>query len=103
MPKKFRAEERRDTSAFTPRDIPDGEKEARRPKRKVACLIGYSGLGYSGMQLNPPAKTIEGDLFDAFVKTGAISKDNSDDPKKVFGKISFTSLIEVFFIKSGKD
>lgn len=35
------------------------------------------------MQLNPPAKTIEGDLFDAFVKAGAISKANSNDPKKV--------------------
>lgn len=35
------------------------------------------------MQANPPMKTIEGDLFDAFCKAGAISKDNSVDPKKV--------------------
>ncbi|ANB12716.1 pseudouridine synthase PUS1 [Sugiyamaella lignohabitans] len=34
------------------------------------------------MQLNPPHKTIEGELFDAFVKAGAVSKDNADDPKK---------------------
>ncbi|KAF3915299.1 hypothetical protein AA313_de0202423 [Arthrobotrys entomopaga] len=47
------------------------EKEERRPKKKVAVLIG-----------NPPTKTIEGDLFEAFVKAGAISKANSDDPKK---------------------
>ncbi|OLL26325.1 tRNA pseudouridine synthase 1 [Neolecta irregularis DAH-3] len=57
-------------------------REPRRPKKKVACLIGYCGTGYHGMQLNPPNRTIEGDLFDAFVKAGAISKDNSDDPRK---------------------
>ena len=27
-----------------------GEKEERRPKKKVACFIGYSGEGYHGMQ-----------------------------------------------------
>ena len=59
-----------------------GEKEARRPKRKVAVLIGYSGHGYKGMQLNYPNKTIEGDLFEAFVRAGAISRANSNDPKK---------------------
>lgn len=57
-------------------------KEARRPKRKVAVLIGYCGTGYHGMQVNPPHKTIEGDLFKAFCEAGAISKDNADDPKK---------------------
>lgn len=58
------------------------EKEARLPKRKVAVLIGYSGHGYKGMQLNYPNKTIEGDLFEAFVRAGAISRANSNDPKK---------------------
>lgn len=33
---------------FTKEEI-DGEE--RRPKKKVAVLIGYSGTGYSGMQL----------------------------------------------------
>ncbi|ANZ74001.1 BA75_00852T0 [Komagataella pastoris] len=56
--------------------------EPRRPKKKVACLIGYCGTGYHGMQLNPPQKTIEGDLFEAFVASGAISRDNSNDLKK---------------------
>ncbi|KAF8415483.1 tRNA pseudouridine synthase A [Tirmania nivea] len=58
------------------------EKEVRRPKRKVAVLVGYSGHGYKGMQLNYPNKTIEGDLFEAFVRAGAISRANSNDPKK---------------------
>lgn len=34
------------------------------------------------MQLNYPNKTIEGDLFEAFVHAGAISRANSNDPKK---------------------
>lgn len=34
------------------------------------------------MQINTTEKTIEGDLFTAFVKAGAISKANADDPKK---------------------
>ncbi|KAL9117309.1 MAG: hypothetical protein Q9187_006154, partial [Circinaria calcarea] len=58
------------------------EKEERRPKRKVAVMIGYSGSGYKGMQLNHHEKTIEGDLFGAFVAAGAVSKANADDPKK---------------------
>ncbi|GAB7366820.1 hypothetical protein MBLNU230_g0993t1 [Neophaeotheca triangularis] len=56
--------------------------EERKPKRKVAVMIGYSGTGYKGMQITPTEKTIEGDLFMAFVKAGAISKANADDPKK---------------------
>jgi len=34
------------------------------------------------MQITPTERTIEGDLFQAFVKAGAISKANADDPKK---------------------
>jgi tRNA pseudouridine38-40 synthase len=45
-------------------------------------MIGYSGTGYRGMQLTHDQKTIEGDLFQAFVTAGAISKANADDPKK---------------------
>lgn len=56
--------------------------EDRRPKRKVAVLIGYAGTGYKGMQINHNEKTIEGDLFAAFVAAGAIQKRNADDPKK---------------------
>ncbi|TQS35003.1 hypothetical protein Golomagni_04592 [Golovinomyces magnicellulatus] len=58
------------------------ESEQRRPKRKVAVMIGYAGTGYKGMQINNEEKTIEGDIFKAFVAAGAISKANADDPKK---------------------
>jgi len=56
--------------------------EERRPKRKVAVLIGYAGTGYKGMQIDHKQKTIEGDLFSAFVAAGAISKANASDHKK---------------------
>lgn len=56
--------------------------EERKPKRKVAVMIGYAGTGYKGMQINHEEKTIEGDIFAAFVAAGAISKANANDPKK---------------------
>ncbi|KAJ5651693.1 Pseudouridine synthase I TruA [Penicillium longicatenatum] len=56
--------------------------EERRPKKKVALMLGYSGTGYYGMQLNEQQKTIEGDLFSALVAARAISKANASDPKK---------------------
>lgn len=46
-------------------------------------MLGFCGSGYSGMQFQPNAETIEGTLFKALVKVGAISEDNSDDPVKV--------------------
>lgn len=64
---------------FTQEEI---ENDARLPKRKVAVMMGYAGSGYKGMQMMPDQKTIEGDLFAAFIKAGAISKANADDPKK---------------------
>ncbi|EKD21276.1 tRNA pseudouridine synthase A [Drepanopeziza brunnea f. sp. 'multigermtubi' MB_m1] len=64
---------------FTKEEI---DAEVRKPKRKVAVMIGYAGSGYKGMQINGAEKTIEGDLFKAFVAAGAISKANADDPKK---------------------
>ena len=58
------------------------EAEGRKPKRKVAVMIGYSGTGFKGMQISPTEETIEGELFKAFVKAGAIGKANADDPRK---------------------
>ncbi|KAJ1901913.1 tRNA pseudouridine synthase 1 [Kickxella alabastrina] len=57
--------------------------EPRQPKRKVALLIGFCGTGYQGMQVNPNAKTIEGELFKALGAAGAVSADNADDQGKV--------------------
>lgn len=46
-------------------------------------MVGYCGTGYHGMQINPPNKTIEEDLYKGFVSAGAISQDNASDLKKV--------------------
>lgn len=35
------------------------------------------------MLSQPNARTIEGVLFEAFVKSGAVSEDNADDPVKI--------------------
>ncbi|KAI0954838.1 hypothetical protein AcW1_006610 [Taiwanofungus camphoratus] len=60
-------------------------KAPRLPKRQCALLIGFCGAGYNGMQIQPDPKlrTIEGVLFDALVRVGAVSQDNADDPVKV--------------------
>ncbi|KAN0095312.1 pseudouridine synthase [Hyaloscypha variabilis] len=81
--KRRKTEDGGQTATFsTPFTKEEIEAETRRPKRKVAVMIGYAGSGYKGMQINAQEKTIEGDLFKAFVAAGAISKNNSDDPKK---------------------
>ncbi|KAI1075445.1 pseudouridine synthase [Whalleya microplaca] len=56
--------------------------EERRPKRKVAVMVGYAGTGYHGLQINHKEKTIEGDIFGALVAAKAIAKANADDPRK---------------------
>ncbi|KPV75201.1 uncharacterized protein RHOBADRAFT_36047 [Rhodotorula graminis WP1] len=62
----------------------DGDdKKDKLPKRKVAVLLGYNGIGYKGSQVNPGTETIEGEVFKAFAKAGAISEDNSTNPQKV--------------------
>jgi len=43
----------RERNIDTPVELAEGsEREERRPKKKVACFIGYSGEGYHGMQLS---------------------------------------------------
>lgn len=82
--RKKKEENGDDQDSILPSAFPQDEVEAeeRRPKRKVAVMLGYSGTGYKGMQIDNKQKTIEGDLFTAFVAAGAISKANADDPKK---------------------
>ncbi|KAG9046451.1 tRNA pseudouridine synthase 1 [Tulasnella sp. UAMH 9824] len=67
------------------REKEGGEGSGKRlAKRKVAMLLSFCGTGCSGMQFQHTGeRTIEGLLFEAFVKAGAISKDNSDHPAKV--------------------
>ncbi|XP_057862544.2 tRNA pseudouridine synthase 1 isoform X1 [Cryptomeria japonica] len=71
------AEETKEESSAAPHRPP-------KPKRrKIAILVVYCGVGYQGMQKNPGAKTIEGDLEEALFKAGAISEDHYGNPKMV--------------------
>ncbi|KLT42722.1 pseudouridine synthase [Cutaneotrichosporon oleaginosum] len=59
-------------------------KEKRLPKKRAAVLVGYCGTGYHGMQIQPhDPLTIEGDIFSALAKAGAVSPENAVDHKKV--------------------
>lgn len=60
-----------------------GSRHPKPKRRKIAIFVAYCGVGYQGMQRNPGAKTIEGDLEEALFKAGAISEDQYGDPRKV--------------------
>jgi hypothetical protein len=83
-------------------DVPVAEKAPRLPKRQSAILLGFCGTGCAGMQMSVfhyrvgkstpiltmlysqrDARTIEGVLFEALVRVGAVSSDNADDSTKV--------------------
>lgn len=44
-------------------------------RRKFAVLMGYSGVGYYGMQRNPDTKTVEEELFKALLDTDFINEE----------------------------
>ncbi len=51
-------------------------------KKRFAVMFAYSGIGYNGLQINPGARTIEGDLEKAICESGVIKKENVGDLKK---------------------
>lgn len=62
-------------------------EEAKRPcskkKKKFAILLSYAGQGYLGMQFNRGFKTIEGELFQAFLKLGIMDNDSFNTPQSI--------------------
>ncbi|BBM99584.1 tRNA pseudouridine38-40 synthase [Marchantia polymorpha subsp. ruderalis] len=76
------ADEIEDPSAK--RSSSNGDREPKRyKKRKIALMIAYCGAGFQGMQRNPGATTIEGELEKALFQAGAIQDSNVGQPKKV--------------------
>ncbi|XP_043708018.1 tRNA pseudouridine synthase A [Telopea speciosissima] len=65
-----------------PSSIPPTEKKFRFKRRKIAIFLAYCGVGYQGMQRNPGAKTIEGDLEQALSVSGAISEADRGKPPR---------------------
>ncbi|KAK4269732.1 hypothetical protein QN277_022850 [Acacia crassicarpa] len=51
-------------------------------RRKIAIFFAYCGVGYQGMQKNPGAKTIEGDLEEALFVSGAVPEQDRGIPKR---------------------
>ncbi|GJP30558.1 hypothetical protein CLOM_g3810 [Closterium sp. NIES-68] len=64
----------------------DAKRERNRKyykKKKVALFIAYCGAGYQGMQRNPGARTIEGELEKALYRAGAILENDLGDFWKI--------------------
>ncbi|KZV16538.1 tRNA pseudouridine synthase A, mitochondrial, partial [Dorcoceras hygrometricum] len=67
--------------------VPSGEgenltKKPRFKRRKVAIFFAYCGVGYQGMQKNPGAKTIEGELEEALYHSGAVPEADRGQHKR---------------------
>lgn len=73
----------RDTDARTERQSSGDGKRRRAPKKRVAALVAYCGLGYQGMQINPDCNSVELHLRYAFLKADAIMPDNAEKLQKV--------------------
>ncbi|KAL9681543.1 hypothetical protein QQ045_013328 [Rhodiola kirilowii] len=58
------------------------DRKPRYKRRKVAIFFAYCGVGYQGMQKNPGAKTIEGDLEEALFHAGAVPEVDRGHPKR---------------------
>ncbi|XP_051123932.1 uncharacterized protein LOC127246536 [Andrographis paniculata] len=57
-------------------------RKPRYKRRKVAIFFAYCGVGYQGMQKNPGAKTIEGDLEEALYLSGAVPEQDRGQPRR---------------------
>lgn len=63
-------------------DVPAEPGHRRYKRRKAAIFLAYCGAGYQGMQKNPGAKTIEGDLEEALFLAGAVPEGDRGCPKR---------------------
>ncbi|GJN21796.1 hypothetical protein PR202_gb09312 [Eleusine coracana subsp. coracana] len=70
------------SSSSDPEGAESGQPRRRYKRRKVAILLGYCGAGYQGMQKNPGARTIEGDLEEALYHAGAVPEADRAAPRR---------------------
>ncbi|EPX71575.1 tRNA pseudouridine synthase Pus2 [Schizosaccharomyces octosporus yFS286] len=59
-------------------------------RERIVILLGYSGLGYHGVQINEPLKTIEGDIVHALQDLGYLKKEKIDENKLVIARSART-------------
>ncbi|KAJ0969816.1 hypothetical protein J5N97_022693 [Dioscorea zingiberensis] len=63
-------------------DCAPAEPRRRYKRRKIAIFLAYCGAGYQGMQKNPGARTIEGDLEEALFLSGAVPEHDRALPRR---------------------
>lgn len=61
---------------------PAEQNRRRYKRRKIAIFLSYCGAGYQGMQKNPGARTIEGELEEALFHAGAVPDSDRGNPKR---------------------
>ncbi|EPY50500.1 tRNA pseudouridine synthase Pus2 [Schizosaccharomyces cryophilus OY26] len=59
-------------------------------RERIVILLGYSGFGYHGIQINEPLKTIEGDIVHALKDLGYLKKATLDEKHLVIARAART-------------
>ena len=69
----------------TDSQVEDGDTTLRctQKRMKIAMFLAYCGGGFQGMQKNPGAITIEGELEKALIRSGAMPHNYGDNPRRV--------------------
>lgn len=75
-------EEEHNTAVSVAGDGPSSARKPRYKRRKIAIFFAYCGVGYQGMQKNPGAKTIEGDLEEALYQAGGVPDHDKCQPRR---------------------
>ncbi|KAK8916079.1 putative tRNA pseudouridine synthase [Platanthera zijinensis] len=70
------------TSGPPPAGASPDPTRRRYKRRKVAIFLSYCGAGYQGMQKNPGARTIEGELEEALFLAGAVPESDRGNSKR---------------------
>jgi galactokinase/tRNA pseudouridine(38-40) synthase len=73
----------RSDAILEPADATARARPIRHKKRKVVLFIGYNGMRYSGMQVNPGVISIESALFDSLLECGLVSSTSKDTMREV--------------------
>ncbi|KAJ6736464.1 PSEUDOURIDYLATE SYNTHASE [Salix viminalis] len=81
-PKMSSTTSEEDDAAITAPGDETNIKKQRYKRRKIAIFFAYCGVGYQGMQKNPGAKTIEGDLEEALFHACAVPENDRGIPKR---------------------
>ncbi|WBW71450.1 tRNA pseudouridine synthase Pus2 [Schizosaccharomyces osmophilus] len=59
-------------------------------QERIVILLGYSGFGYHGIQINEPLKTVEGDIVHALQDLGYLGKGTIDENQFVIARSART-------------